>query len=628
MSAIRAAVNVQVHPDTPLPELFRSYPETRAIFDRYGLRGCGGAHGPAESLSFFASAHGVALDTLIEQIQRVIADPQARQQARDQLDAHGHPHLADAIYRPFFLSAMAIMLTAGAAWGALLLWRIGFAGSFTGATVHEVNAHGHAQIMGWVGLFIMGFAYQAFPRMWRVELPAPKLAIAAWVAMLAGMTARSSAMMLDTTVWAGLVHLGGVVLEVGAVVVFLVQMATAYARSDEPVRPYVGFVASALVFFLVQTVFGGWHMARMMDASDRQAMLNQVTTFQAPLRDMQIHGMAMLMIFGVAMRMFPAIFSLPEVPDRRGWTALSLLLGGVWLEIVLFLLHRFSGHHLTAAALILPWSMLAIGCLTLIGPWRLWRPLPVVTHHERSGKFVRAAFAWLLVSLAMLLLLPFYQWLIAVEFSHAYYGAIRHAITVGFISMMIVGVAAKVVPTLRGIEPSKLPALWLPFALLNVGCLLRVSFQIGTDWHRVFFRMVGVSGVLEWTALALWACHMAAMMLGLGRYRQPVAANWGSPPPRILPEHRVAAVLSWYPQLETVFLEHGFHLIRHAILRHTLASQVSLRQACVMKGVDVEALLESLNRERAACQRRCTEDATQPTPLTVGGCRTVPRRTT
>ena len=58
---------------------------------------------------------------------------------------------------------------------------IGFAGKFTGMNIHHVNAHGHAQIYGWVGLFVMGFAYQAFPRMWQTTLAAPRLAVVAFV---------------------------------------------------------------------------------------------------------------------------------------------------------------------------------------------------------------------------------------------------------------------------------------------------------------------------------------------------------------------------------------------------------------------------------------------------------------
>ena len=75
-------------------------------------------------------------------------------------------------------------------WGAYLLLQIGLRGSFTAAGLHEINAHGHAQIFGWVGLFVMGFAYQAFPRFKHTSLVCPHLALATFVMMLAGI-ARS-----------------------------------------------------------------------------------------------------------------------------------------------------------------------------------------------------------------------------------------------------------------------------------------------------------------------------------------------------------------------------------------------------------------------------------------------------
>jgi hypothetical protein len=231
--------------------------------------------------------------------------------------------------------------------------------------------------------------------------------------------------------------------------------------------------------------------------------------------------------------------------------------------------------------LLVPWLLLPLGAGLIVWPWRLWRPLPEPGRSDRSGKFIRAAFAWLFVSFAMLLLLPVNQAANGSEFSHACYGAIRHAITVGFISMMIVGMAAKVVPTLRGIEPGKLPALGPTFVLLNVGCLWRVGSQVLTDWAPSAFLLRGVGGVLEWTALALWAGHLCAVMLG-----------WGPPPERLGPEHRVAAVLAWHPELEPVFVEHGFEAIRKPVLRRTLARQVSLQQVCRMKSVHLERFLD------------------------------------
>src|SRR4029453_18740720 len=119
-------------------------------------------------------------------------------------------------------------------------------------------------------------------------------------------------------------------------------------------------------------------------------------------------------------------------------------------------------------------------------------------------KFLRAAYVWLFVSLAMLVLLPAYQYALLplaapesaaarIGFSNAYYGATRHAITVGFISLMIVGVASKVVPILNGLDSRSLPRLWLPYALINLGCTLRVVAQTATDFSGLTFPAAGVS---------------------------------------------------------------------------------------------------------------------------------------
>src|SRR5215510_15833698 len=80
------------------------------------------------------------------------------------------------IHRPFFSAAIVIALTIGASWGAWILWQIGLAARFGAVDIQQVNAHGEAQIFGWVGLFVMGFAYQAFPCIWRTQLAGPRLA--------------------------------------------------------------------------------------------------------------------------------------------------------------------------------------------------------------------------------------------------------------------------------------------------------------------------------------------------------------------------------------------------------------------------------------------------------------------
>src|SRR5690606_16861078 len=138
-----------------------------------------------------------------------------------------------------------------------------------------------------------------------------------------------------------------------------------------------------------------------------------------------------------------------------------------------------------------------------------------------------------------------------------------------------------------------------PMLLINLGCFLRVTLQISTDWHPVFFKLTGVSGVLEWLGFALWAAHLLAVMLGVGRYTpqssQVSGSRWGSPQSQILPEHRVAQVLDWYPQLAPLFVANGFDMVTRPFMRETIATQVTLAQACGMKQVQLKTFIEQLN---------------------------------
>jgi hypothetical protein len=166
-----------------------------------------------------------------------------------------------------------------------------------------------------------------------------------------------------------------------------------------------------------------------------------------------------------------------------------------------------------------------------------WRVFGRAKEPDRSLKFLRAAYAWLLLSLGMLVLVPAHQFVLLAHlapsseaarlgFSHAYYGAIRHAIAVGFISLMIVGMAARVVPTLNGVEIRRLTPLWGPFLLLNLGCALRVVAQTLTDYTPHAFPVAAISGLLEVTGLALWGVHLWAVMAGRARYGRAVAVPY------------------------------------------------------------------------------------------------------
>lgn len=571
--------------ETMIPDLLKTHPQSRAVLNAYGLRGCGGPTGPAESLGFFARTHGIDPSQLMGELNNALRAPERPAEPPEP------PNVADTIYRRFFLGGILVVLTAGASWGASILWQIGVAGKFTGVPIQQINAHGHAQIYGWVGLFMMGFAYQAFPRLWHTTLVAPRLAVAAFVLTAAGLVVRTVGMAAEGGLGghAAAVALVGGVAELLAILLFAGQIGLTFRRSLARLEPYVAFIFAAVVSFIAQAGLDLWHTWTTMTAATDQDLLWHVATYQAPLRDLQVHGLALLMILGVSLRLLPAMFDLPPVPMRRAWKAFGILTGSVVGEVVLFIAYRWTHNHALAALLLIPWVMLAVGCWLVASPWRLWRPLKV---EDRSGKFVRAAYAWLALSLVMLLLLPAYQAVSHVPFSHAYYGAIRHAITVGFVSLMIMGVAAKVVPTLNGIDPRKLSSLWLPFALVNAGCFLRVSLQTLTDWLPGAYHAVGVSGMLEVTGLAIWGAHLTGIML---RGRRAAAMIAGAVrPDRLAADMCVADVLRWFPSTEAVFDRYGFVALRSLAARRTLARGVTLQRAAHFRGVALRPFITDL----------------------------------
>jgi len=428
------------------------------------------------------------------------------------LPSIGAAPAASKPYRYFFIAGIAVVLTVGAAWGAWLLLQIAAAGRFTGASLFQVNAHGHAQVFGWVGLFVMGFGYQMFPALWQRRLLAPRLVPAVFAAMLAGVAIRTVAMAAVGARWAVPAVVAGGALEIAAITAFAVQLGLTWRASFARRQPYLRYVAAALAFFVAQAMFCVWHTLNTLTAVDRRALIWSVATYQAVLRDLQIHGFVLLMVLGVSIQILPRFYGVPEVSSRRARLAWGLILGGVVGEVVLFLLYRFTGRHVLAATLMVPWSMLAVGALSIGAAFRPWRAFPG-PRPERTAKFVRAAYLWLAASFALLLLMPVFLAATHAPFSHAYYGSIRHAITVGFASQMIMGIAAYVVPALRGVPRQGLPSLVGPFALVNIGCFLRVTLQALTDIHRVFFALVGVSGLLELTALAWWGTHLVRMMV-------------------------------------------------------------------------------------------------------------------
>ena len=430
-------------------------------------------------------------------------------------------HTASGVERAYFASAIGVVLTVGALWGVIILLRMALNGSFTSVDVQEVNAHGHAQIFGWVGLFVMGFAYRMLPALAGRELPWKKAAQFGWVVMLGGIILRSGLQpfVVAHPALLGLAQLGSV-LEIAAIITFSIQISWLLRGPTPHINPgSVWMLRAAVVFFAFQAIFSAAYFQLTALATDRGLLLWLISHFQPPLRDVQIHGFALLMVLGISSILLPRWFAIRMLPARGGRIAAVVLVAAVIAEILGFLLMRLVGYRWA--------SIWGVGSLALLGSsiWIIIKSRVLSSHPviSRSSKFIRGAHIWLLISLGMLVLLPVWQFFIlphlapgshAVEigFSHAYYGAIRHAITVGFVSLMIMGMSSRFMEWTRRAESLPADPLILPFLLVNSGCCLRVVFQTVTDIDPFAFRIAGVSGLLELAGISLWAVWMLKAM--------------------------------------------------------------------------------------------------------------------
>ncbi|MCS7158497.1 MAG: DUF1858 domain-containing protein [Blastocatellia bacterium] len=576
-----------------LPEVIRRFPTTRAVFDQYGLRGCGGPEGPRETIAWFARLHGVPLDRLLDELNAAAE----RESAGGEIAFR--PTLADTIYRPFFLAGLLTLFTLGCVWGAVNLWLMGMRQNFAGVDYSWILAHGHAMVFGVVGFFIMGFAYQAFPRFKHTSLWRPTLAWSALPLMAMGIALQAGAHLLAPRgPFLALGLLAGA-LQVLAVALFAWVLRQTFRQADRP-EPYDRFVHAALFWFLLAAAANPVIFWLFETARTREAFLFRVATFNIPYRDVQLLGIAVVMILGVSLRFLPHAYGLREpTPAWRRfmfWGTNSAIAIGV----LAFLMGMLSGESRWLIGQEMAALLLLVIAIGTPRQYRLFGPVPE-SERDRGLKFIRAAYVWFIVAMAMFAFVPIYNLLIyqpltgaVVPFSHAFFGAYRHALTVGFITMMVVGVSSKVVPTLSGVDVRSAPALWPTFWLLNVGNALRITTEVATDYTKSAFVVMGLSGFIEVVGLALWGYELVRN-IRVGKRLEREALSRATSGPLILgPQTKVAEVLERHHRALDIFLRHGFATLQNPVLRRTMARVVTLEQACRREGVELERLLAEL----------------------------------
>lgn len=455
------------------------------------------------------------------------------------------------IHEPFIYMALAAALTAGFGYGALLVGSVALGivpGLWWGATV---QAHGHTQLFGWLGFFVMGMGLYFLPRLRGVTLQKAtripyvigliggglflRVCAQTWL----GFHAAGDA---GFPVWQGVWALSAAMELVGGVL--LLSMMRATLGSVKPLR--VGAPAYPIIFFAILG-FSSLSIAFLVNAFGVWNAVARGASTLAPSFDnvvvnLMLYGLAVPMAIVFSVRNLPLFMRLAS-PPRDSLRAMAIIYAvSLFLALVPWLandvatlfggLNDTVGRWLNGAQIL---GIVAVNLCILIFVVQLdiarLRPAWIVNRAPNTrpdldylrkptrksypdageyGRFellIYSAYIWLVVSV----ILTFGNLLgAATGWFSVSADAGRHALTVGFITLLIFGMAVRMGPGFSRKKGVAFPQLvFVTFVLGNLAAILRVV-PIFFPGSNLALPLWGLSGFIGWLGVAVLAVNLTA----------------------------------------------------------------------------------------------------------------------
>jgi hypothetical protein len=354
-----------------------------------------------------------------------------------------------------------------------------------------VQVHGLLQLFGFAGLFAMGVALHAVPRFRGAPPPSRTLVWITYFGTLGGLALRSIAQpMPDLPGRSTLLVIGGASLGLGALA-FGVAAIRSLVSGRNPHRADELLIGAGICAVPIAALLVSLEML-----GSAPVVVDQVTDDRAVWL-MLLGGLSTL-IFGVWARLAPGF-----VASRPPKPRLLIVGGTLWL----------AGVIVQAFGMALgPWLLL-IGLAALTGATGLFGPgiahQPLHGHARLTRLGVRSAFAWAFIGLAIISAGTF-----GLASSYLQVSAARHALALGFVTLMIYSVASRALPAFLGrrLWSTRLQAATL--AVANVGVALRVVPQLAAGTNALSDALVGLSGILAYVALVLFTLNVVRTLRG------------------------------------------------------------------------------------------------------------------
>ncbi|MBM4055249.1 MAG: DUF1858 domain-containing protein [Planctomycetes bacterium] len=572
---------MEINKNTVIKDLIETHPETLAVFKKYNLVIAGGVRGPNEPIAFFAKAHEVDYDTLVRELNEAIEKGGGEHVELPLLEV-------DKVYEKFVKSAIVLTLTVGVTFGAIILSYIAIKLDFSSTYYALIQAHGHAQLLGWVGLFIMGFALYIIPRVKNTELKHKSWVNVCFGLIIISIVLRTIVQPIQFSSIRFLLPVSAI-FEIVAVLLFSFILFHTISSSQEKVGIFDKFFKAGLMWLVISTFVN----LGMVFYLYNKSLYEIPKSVFSPYVHLYLFGFVFMFIFAVNIRTVYAFLDIK--PVREKVINLSFWIFNASVPIY-FISNVFAGKTVIALRFSqLVVFFLASAIFLFIYGLRVFekstKELRDVVMDRSYTKTIRTAYIWLIVSTLILITIPLLKH--KTEISRLFHGSFNHAVTVGFISMMIIGYASKMVPTFTGINMYSIKLSNITFILLNAGCFIRVFSQmlVGVSGGKpVFYGIVGTSGWFELAAIGFFGYNLWKTM-NIEEHKVSEVKKFTV----VDKDTKVFDIVDQYPETLQIFLDYGFSQMANPVMRNTMGRVATIEMATKMHNVDREKFLQALN---------------------------------
>ncbi len=355
-----------------------------------------------------------------------------------------------------------------------------------------IQAHGHAQIFGWIGSFILGIGFYSIPKLRRMGSFALAPVWCAWGLWTSGVALRWLGSVYPWH-WRILVPLSSVCEFVAFLVFFRVVSGH---RADDSEKATLDewvlvVIAGSLGLLLTLLVNVGLAFYLSFQSTSPEVPAN----FDQRFLVLETWGCLVPFVWGFSAKWLPVFLGLRVVRGRILLLAIALNSGGVLLAL--------GGTIFPATVFLLAGLVTAITALRLFEPAE--RPAKVKGVHVSFPFFVRLAYIWAMIAAFLGL------WAAMSRNSSGIWGASRHALTVGFLATMVFAIGQRVLPAFSGMRllfSTKL--MFCSLLLLAAGCLMRVSSEVLAYQGIVpsAWSLLPTSAICEMAAVTVFAFNL------------------------------------------------------------------------------------------------------------------------